>query len=440
MNKQCIFVAILAVVLLQGCRGESEEASGFSSTDQTELADAKAFKSSSPYARIIGDCIRAENSDEYCRLSTLPLLGMETDSPTIEDVMNRLVVSHDWMGERFEALLQRYPSEILYLFRGVTAVVIDADIRPAFYTSGTGAIYIDPAYLWLSNQEKATINQKQDFRSGFSDPLDFRSVNRYVNGNEPAYAFYSLSGSEERSLDDIELLFARLLLHELAHANDFFPPSHHASINAQQTTREAAIALQADSVSNLLYEEQGLSSNRLFSLAGVMYIGREPTTEDLGTTAAVAGAEFEADSASDDYAYTSKYEDVAMLFEVTMMKYFWGVDYDTGFVDVPTGSCSEAPVVIGWAQRARIGEPNVKQRAKYVSDRLLGEVDLTDFYENLAAANDFVPGSNWCQQAELVGSESSQAEKLQLKLHDDNHQHHDHPYYQQALETFKPYL
>lgn len=420
-------LGIAIALLLLGCNGSDDN--DRSETSGSDLADAEAFKTDSPYAATIGDCIRASGNNEYCELAQLPLLGMGTPSPSVDDVLERLVVSHAWMGQRFEQLLLRYPAQILYLFRGITAVVIDDDIRPAYYSPATGAIYLDPAYLWLSNAEKATINQKQDFRSGFSDPLDFRAVGRYMNGNEPAFRFYSLSGSEERRIEDIEFAFARLLLHELAHANDFFPPDRYANVDSRDTPQAAANKLQSESISSRLYSDDGLISQRLFSLAEVMYLGRDPSSEDLSTTAAIAGSEFAADAASDDYAYTTRYEDVAMLFEATMMKYFWDLDYDVGFIEVPTGSCIDAPVITAWAQRTRIGEPRVKQRAKRVSDTLLSEVDMNQFYENLEHAKDFTPGSNWCEPAAFSDEPaSSTLQKTPLRR------------YSQPLETFRPYL
>ena len=79
----------------------------------------------------------------------------DTDIDT-DAIMQRLVVSHDWMGQRFKEVLDILPAEILQLMSGVTAVVIDDDIRPSYYTNWTGAIYLDPANLWLTNDDSLT--------------------------------------------------------------------------------------------------------------------------------------------------------------------------------------------------------------------------------------------------------------------------------------------
>ena len=43
------------------------------------------------------DClVRAE--DGACTFANVPLIGMETSDPTVDDVMSRVIVSHEWMG------------------------------------------------------------------------------------------------------------------------------------------------------------------------------------------------------------------------------------------------------------------------------------------------------------------------------------------------------
>ena len=62
--------------------------------------------------------VQLRNGNE-CSLLTLPMIGMEFADPDVEDIMSRVLVSHDWMGERFRQVLQTMPREILLLTRAL---------------------------------------------------------------------------------------------------------------------------------------------------------------------------------------------------------------------------------------------------------------------------------------------------------------------------------
>lgn len=398
-------IALLPLLMLglQGCGGDDNQ--------NEDLADATAFKSNAPYSNSLAGCARATSSNDYCTLETLPLLGMEVDTPTVSDVMDRVVVSHDWMGTRFEELLQEMPAQILPLFKAVTAIVIDADIRPAYYTSGTGAIYLDPAYLWLSLDEKATINKKQDYRAGFDDPLAFRQIQRYLKNGAPAYVFGSLSDDSTRELEDIVLLISRLLLHELAHANDFIPPGSYASLNRQNTVDQAATSLSDTWVSTRLSDTTPLRSDTMFSLADVMYRGMTPNIADLEILAVEVGEAFEPDGAGDDYGYTSQYEDVAMLFETAMMKYLYDADYELAFTDVPEDPQYCQFYIIGWGVHNRVGDSNVKARAQFVVSELLPSLNTDMFFQELEPPQDI--SGDWClTPASAFGSQKPTLKRI----------------------------
>lgn len=375
------------LALLSACGGSSKD-------EESDLDDASAFKPASPYSRVIAECVRPQDGENACLLSELPLLGMEYDTLTTDRIMERVVVSHAWMGERFETLLGEFPSEMLPLFKSVTAVVIDADIRPAYYTTSTGAIYLDPAFLWLSVEEKQTINTKQDYRSGFDDPLAFRQLNRYLKDGNYAYRRGSLTDNSTRELADITLLAAQLLLHELAHANDFFPADKLDTINDRQSVADATQELSEDWISSRLTRNTPLESDTMFSLADVMYRGETPSDADLEITASEVGDAFEPDGAGDDYGYTSQFEDTAMLFETAMMKYFFDTDFEIAFTSVPENASSCRSYIIGWGVRNRIGDNNVKSRAQFVSSEILPQLNLDMFYQDLEAPMDI--SGDWC--------------------------------------------
>lgn len=387
------FVVFAFYVNLSACSGGSSATSAVNYGNG--LSDIKVYFESSPYEQNIAQCARAKSVEESCILDDLPFIGMESGSPDIDMIMSRVVVSHNWMGLRFSQVLEQMPRAILPLFSAVTAIVIDADIRPSYYDNFTGAIYLDPRYLWLSNTEKQTINKKADYRSGFDDPLAFSIFSRYMKSGNYAYGYWSLDGSETRQLEDIKLPLARVLLHELAHANDFLPPGSERNLDSSANVASALINLPVPLLSSELATRDPLTSDLMRSIAGVMYRGNTPSEQDLSTTATQAGSAFGDDVASDDYAYTSQYEDLAMLFENTMMAYFFDATHEIGFATPKFASayyCDE--FTISWGSLNRIGDPLVKERARFVSTEVLVGEDLSAFFFALPAAES--TSTNWC--------------------------------------------
>ncbi len=394
--------AVIPALLLVACGGGGTTVSSPPSSAAevvftvNDFDDAVAYRPASAYAPILARCATVDEEADACILGELPVIGMDRTDPTIEDVMDRVVVSHDWMGQRFREVLERMPPEMLKLFRPITAVVIDDDIRPSYYTTRTAAIYLDPAGLWLSNEEKATIDQEPDFRSGFASELAFRSLWRYVRDGDYAYRGYSLSGDETRRIEDIELRMAALLFHELAHANDFLPPSVLDQVDPVLRPNQAIQGFSSQRISNRLTARDPLQSEVMFGLAGVMFLGETATEAQKAIVGEEVGAEFEPDAASDDYAYSSIYEDIAMLFEETMMKYHFDVDRQMAFTTAPdSNSCAD--YIIGWGNHGRLGDTDVRARAQWVHGELLpdGE-DLSLFFQDLAFPFEMTPGDDWC--------------------------------------------
>lgn len=385
----------LAVLLIVGCGGRRSE--------RNELNNIAPYRADGPYAGILARCASAQSSRQSCRLGDLPPLGLESSNPTVDDIMNRVVVSHRWMGTRMEELLHALPEDIHLLMRGVTAVVIGSEIRPSYYWSMTGAIYLDPASLWITHQERDTISRKQDYRAGFSEPMAFRSFWRYTLGDSPAYRHQGLDSPLERSLDDILLPMASLLFHELAHANDFFPPHAYHLVSSDQRFVEAASALAPQRLSTDLTVNMGLQSDEMYHLAGILFRGNTPSTADTQITAAQVGEFFVDDQASDDYAYSSQYEDLAMLFEEAMMKLHFGIDRDMAFVTPPSDTaiagCNDYR--IGWGVRNRVGDHLVSARAAWATQALLPESDYSEFFEQLPPPQALGRGQGWCASIRL---------------------------------------
>lgn len=333
-----------------------------------------------------------------CTFENVPLIGMQTASPTVDDVMARVIVSHEWMGTRFREILERMPPEVLLLMRGLTGVVISYDIRPSFYTSRTGAMYLDPDRMWLSEEERAVIDEAPDFRGEFAKKLDFIMLWRYVNNNTDLRAF-------TRDINSVSVRTASLLYHELAHANDFFPPNTLSTVDRQVSIQVAAGRAPSTRLTNAL----PLGSSVMRSLAQVSFSSNDvqPTAAEAALTADDIAVEFPSDNANDYYNYSTQFEDLAMAFEEAMMYHSYGISRDVAVTNFPdSNSCAD--YLVSWGQRNRISDPAVQARSLLAVEELLPEslAAVTNSLSNMPVAVQMAPGVNWCDNINLTASET----------------------------------
>jgi len=319
----------------------------------------------------------ADNNTNLCTLGELPLLAQRTGgaTPTVEQVMERVLVSHDWMGARFEEFLRRQRNDdLLRLFGSVNAIVLGAHVRPSFYWSATGAIYLDADNLWLEPAERDVVSEVPDFRSGFDRELNYTAPWRYVNGNLPALRFYDPARRDGRALSDLDYELGSLMFHELAHANDFFPSSMRANASTGVPVFRAVPLVQP---SDRLAHELPLLSQPMFSLARVKFFGVEANAEQRSYTPRQVADFFRADGASDEYGFavppgasTSPREDLAMLFEEFMMLHHHGLRRDVAMTNKFLPGMTGSDLIVAWGQRGRIGETQVKPRLALVLDEI----------------------------------------------------------------------
>jgi len=347
----------------------------------------------SPYASVLQDCVFSNTRATSCNFGTLPLLGTQTRNPTIDQVMDRVLVSHPWMGTRFREVLEAMPADMLLMMRGVTAVVISSDVRPSFFWTRTGAIYLDPEYIWLTPSERATIPTTPDFRSNFGADLQFAMPWRYVKDNAPAYVRYPYGQEQPRQIADILVDIGRLLYHELAHANDYYVPERQASYTTNQTPLTAVVApIVSDDLTSLM----PLSSNEMRGLARVRFHGNDSTATQRGYTPAQVAGFFSPDTATVFYNYSTQREDLAMLFEILLMRFHFSAEMDTAVTNNPQGpDVTSADFIVAWGQRNRLGEYAVRERARYVATRLLPEVDLNLYVDTLPGPRQMRVGESW---------------------------------------------
>ena len=407
----------LAVLSLAACGGGGGSGDAGLPQPLGDIAQpVQAAVPSAPYAKVLGDCTFNPSRNSSCLLSTLPFLGQDNASLTVDQIMERVAVTHPWMAIRFRDVLQTQPTALLQMMRSTTAIIIGSKVRPSFYFSMTGAIYLDPEYLWLTQAEHDTIDKTPDARTDFGKDLQFRAIWRYVKNNDYAYPFYSSSYKGDRTLEDTRIALGRLLAHELSHAGDFSPPSGLASLSRDQSVETAINSQSARWISTRLTQSQPLSSTAWPSLAQVLFANSTPNAEQKSYSPAQAGALVEPDRASDAYGYFTRYEDVAMLSEEILGWCFYGIQRDFATSNRP----ASGDFTVGWGVRGRIAEARVLQAARFVVQELLPGMSFESCYASLPAPVRMRAGATWTSNLDPSGSSAKAKNAAPAALRPDD--------------------
>jgi len=384
------------------------------------VAQVFPYNSNSPYANNLVNCVYSNILSSSCTLEKLPLLAKENTTPTINNIMDRVVVSHQWMGDRFKDFITNSDinNDFKRLLRATTAIVISYDIRPSFYWAATGAIYLDAENFWLTTDERDTINEAPDFRADFGQELQFFMPWRYVKDNDYADSHFTVEKRVTRTTNDGFYRLASLLYHELAHANDFFPSSEWFSHSEQSRVLDAALSTNFESDS--LAVAFPLQNSEMRSLAQVSFAGESATAiEKLYSTNDIETF-FSPDLATGFYAYSSEREDYALLFEELMMQSRFNVFRDVAITNLPTGdNINATDYMVTWGQRGRIGQENIKQRVAYSASRVLPEFDSRQALTQIAAPITMISGDNWLDNLTISPTANAlEASKKRKKLNE----------------------
>ena len=358
------------------------------------------FRSDGRYRSALQPCTYGREATEVCTLARLPFLGQEFAQPTIDQVMSRVLVSHDWMGQNLAALLRLLPQDLLAMFRSVTAIVIAEDIRPAFYAPRYGAIYLDPGFLWLTPAQQADISDEPDFRSDFGAELDAQVPWRYVANERRLAVVQDAQGNRDAA--SLAPILALLLYHELAHAMDFMAASKldGLSVDSSATVEEAILSgpIQSDS----WFASYPLDSQRLADFAEVVFAGTEASPQILRLQPDDLVDEFANTGAVQLYGHFNQFEDLATTFESVMMHFHFGAEKDVAVTNVPSNGDTGQALVF-WGQRGRLGDQSVYQRARDSVGRLypLPADAVFGFLDGLPAPEALVVGRSWDQNLPL---------------------------------------
>ncbi|MBO9490816.1 hypothetical protein J7384_10650 [Endozoicomonas sp. G2_1] len=375
------------------------------------VAKVVPYNANSPHANNLAACVYSNQLNNACQLSRLPLIAQETLTPSVDDIMNRVLVSHQWMGDRFrEFLTNEDPNnDFKNLLRATTAVVISYDVRPSFYWAATGAIYLDPNDFWLTPDERDTINEAPDFRANFSNDLQFSMPFRYVLNNDFASRFVSRTSRVSRVANDRLYSLASLMYHELAHANDFFPSSRWSQLNRNDSVLTAA--QPNNTQSNLLESRLPLFNQEMRGLAQVSFAGETANATQRAYQPADIVTFYTTDRANEYYSYSTIREDFAVLFEELMMQSRYQAMRDTTITNRPQGdNVSALDFIITWGQRGRVADPAVQPRVQFVADRVLPELDTRGLINNLATPRLLDAGDNWIESL-IIGPNPNVASK-----------------------------
>jgi hypothetical protein len=410
-----------------------------------------AYNPTSPYASDLVPCVYEANQRfgtgyNMCSLQRLPFLAQEVGAgtPTVEQVMNRVVVSNDWVGRNFENFLRTQDSngDFRRMLKSVTAVVLGVQVRPSFYYAVTGAIYLDGDNFWLTPEERDTVNEAPDFRSNFGAALNYNGLWRYVQDNRSIFQFFD---PEQRVTRDVAYLLNEsgwLMFHELGHALDFMPPSAYPTLNNSLGVwqniepRTATNTRPGQLTSDTVPARYPLTSPQMPGLGQVKFQGATATPAQIAYTPAQVGAFFAADIATDEYAYSSPREDIAMGVEEFLMTSRLGIRRDVAITDKITDSTTAATLFVRWGQRGRVGEAAIKPRIKAAVQQLTPWADPTGVtVDNLAAPLFMRPGDTWSGNLTLpapLGSNKptfelmSKAQRYQLKREMERALHNRH--------------
>jgi hypothetical protein len=380
-----------------------------------------AYKRNGPFASALARCTYDPGlqwtgaGKNLCPLAELPFLHQTTGGavPTVAQIMDRVLVSHDWMGEVFEQFIASASAsdDLKRLFNGVTAIVIGAHVRPSFYYALTGAIHLDADNFWLSAVQRDVIDEAPDFRSDFGRDLQFSAPWRYAYNNQNIFVNFPATSRIGRSLDYLLHEAGWLMYHELGHASDFMPPSARGTLNNGISAWDNIAPLYSSSriPSSVLATTMPLQSAEMRALAQVMFVdgpaassgtlvnGIPYGTLTSYTPAQVAGF-FSPDGASDTYNFhPSLREDLAMLFEEFMQQRNHQFLRDVAITDKITSTTTSNTLIVRWGQRGRVGETAVKPRVQQVVQALAPWVLAADAnaVTNLPAPLAMRAGESW---------------------------------------------
>ena len=398
MKIHKLLVTHILLIMLIGCskkRSTPNDHSAISAKENEaffdEVGGVKPYNENSQYAAELAECTYAKDDKDSCTLSKLPLLGISKDKITVDDILDRTLISHPFLGEAFkQMLLQMYP-ETLQMFGSVNAVVISNKINPSYYTATSGAIYLSGRYFWSDAEQREIVTKVVDYRNNFGTSLQFGEKFDYIKDKN---SISSRKVNNIRTYNEMFLPVVRLLFHELTHANDYFPRSFYKDDKALDLT------LTYKKISNNRYnnyqlisdkQPSELTSDLLKQLGAVLYNGATATETQNSLLATEVADAFKKDVAVAFYSYSTPREDLASNVEASLMLYYYDTSKFLTIHKYPESNFivpNDYEYQIVWGQKDRILVPVIKERALYAIENILGtgiSQKMSEKFENSSA-------------------------------------------------------
>lgn len=330
--KQAFVLLFLAPMLTVAC-GKNETRSG--RAPEVFVTSPVHLASIGPEiedAAIFTDCLTKG------RICSLDYLDFEQKAAPekIKTIVSHTLVSDDWIAGRFQTYLENARPELLSMFSCVRGIVITGDIRPAFYSFGSGGVYLDAAFFAQTTEEWNTVQDKPDPRSEYADSTP--------------YAIYTYKESLTHDIDSPESRLNFLLSHELAHACD---------------------AKHSEKSGHWLSDElPEIPRNLAFSWAQAVYLGDQLAAKRLqGVSPEEIGEAFGQGSIADPYGYSNSHENLAMYIQDILAFEFEGIVKTHIVADSNIAADGDAPIY--WGVKGKICQPDIFKQAQALARRVI---------------------------------------------------------------------
>lgn len=384
MKTKTLVLILLSFITLSACSKKksavipadhNQEALEANDTFFDHPEEIILYNPNHPNAKNLKDCVFKTEEETSCAVKESPLLGMSESPINVNAIMDRTMASRASYLETFRSVLNLMPKETLSLFNSVNAIVISDRIIPSFYHYGSGAIYLSGGYFWKTQEEKEASSKKKDYRADFGIDLAHYSTSDVLKNGK---SIYNSDQLKTRSDYQIAPLLIKLLFHELAHANDFFPKSYYSdkTIDIEKSYYSTSIGNWENKKLLSQNFKSELNSKLLEKIGQVQFQGEKADDEILNVSAVTVAREFNDDNATDTYAYSTPREDLATLVDDSLSLHFFDFEAFTIFVKLPHANFTitedfEHP--IGGGVKNKISAPQVKERAVDVLEKIFGQ-------------------------------------------------------------------
>lgn len=346
---------IACLALLPACGQKKRKKDILHAPDVLLVETPLSLAGTSPASRDDGTfnrCITGNADPDVLARCNLPYVEVPSipREDQVESILGSTLISHDWQKERFRDFLLRTRPEIISMLSCVKGVAISSDIRPSFYYSPSGGIYLDAGYFAATPEESGTVSSNPDSREQNFDQIDL--------------LFFTVDTVKPKTADEARYLnLEGLLAHELAHACDF-----------------KAAALNGRYLSDDLPETP---ENAVYQLAQWLYFGNQGAKQKLAQyTPEDIGRSFEESPIVDIYGYGNQFEHLAMIVQNHLAFEFDGNNRVDLLTDNPRENQSLRDFPIYWGMTGKFCQPDLFAKGREITKRAV-PMDL-DFQRTLA--------------------------------------------------------